>query len=399
MNGLPEGWDWVRLAEMVKFDYGFPFDSKLFNDEKIGKPLIRTRNLLSSKTDVYYSGDFDKTYLVKNDDILIGMDGEFNIVKWQGGEALLNQRICRLIVTEKNLMSEYVYRVLLKVLKELEDKTPSVTVKHLSAKQLNKVQIPIPIKSGKPDLARQTKIVTILDQADKNRQLHAQLEARLDEFLKSTFLEMFGDPVRNEKGWEKRVLGDLIIQGPYNGIYKSADMFGSGVNLIDNRCLFRGLRVDLSNLRKVQVTREELYDYSIQNDDVLINRVSVKPEGVGKAVWVEGIKEETVFESNMMRIKINQNLIISLYLVFYLNTPPLRSKIIQKSFVANQASINQKGVKSIQIILPPLPLQHHFAAIVHQTEALRSQFAQSKKEADDLFDALMQKAFTGELVV
>ena len=81
---LPEGWELRPLNKLIKFTYGFAFDSSKFNKDKQGAPLIRIRNLIQGKTDTFFKGEYDPFYLVKKNNILIGMDGEFNIVKWKG---------------------------------------------------------------------------------------------------------------------------------------------------------------------------------------------------------------------------------------------------------------------------------------------------------------------------
>ncbi|NOS94454.1 MAG: restriction endonuclease subunit S, partial [Cyclobacteriaceae bacterium] len=76
----------TSIEEIATALTGYPFDSKLFNDSN-GFPLIRIRNLKEGKTDTYYDGDYDDSFVVKRGDLLIGMDGEFNLVEWQAGDA------------------------------------------------------------------------------------------------------------------------------------------------------------------------------------------------------------------------------------------------------------------------------------------------------------------------
>ena len=87
-RALPEGWEWKRLGDVAQFFYGYPFDSSKFNEEGSGTPLIMIRNLIDGKTETYYDGEFDKPYIIKNGSILIGMDGEFNIVQWAGSRGV-----------------------------------------------------------------------------------------------------------------------------------------------------------------------------------------------------------------------------------------------------------------------------------------------------------------------
>lgn len=101
-NKLPEGWEWNKLSELANFFYGGAFESSYFNEDGKGVKIIRIRNLKQGFTETYYAGEYDESYLVQNSDILIGMDGEFNIVKWTGEPALLNQRVCKLIVKSES---------------------------------------------------------------------------------------------------------------------------------------------------------------------------------------------------------------------------------------------------------------------------------------------------------
>jgi type I restriction enzyme, S subunit len=154
---LPSGWRWHRLANFVEFSYGFPFESTKFNEINQGIPLIRIRDLKKNYTKTYYDGDFDKSYLISKGNILIGMDGDFNIVKWDGELALLNQRICKLKFKTTNLFPDYAFYAMIELLKQIQGQTSHVTVKHLSAKQLNSIFIPI------PPLAEQHRIVAKVD--------------------------------------------------------------------------------------------------------------------------------------------------------------------------------------------------------------------------------------------
>lgn len=105
--------------------------------------MIRIRDIKPNRTVTRYAGEYDRAFIVTNGDLLVGMDGEFNSVIWNGGEALLNQRVCKLH-SFKNCLKEYVAWLIPKKLKEIEDSTYAVTVKHISAEQIRKIEIPLP---------------------------------------------------------------------------------------------------------------------------------------------------------------------------------------------------------------------------------------------------------------
>ncbi len=142
-------------------------------------------------------------------DLLVGMDGEFNREKWRSGPALLNQRVCKITPTSNDLALGYLYHFLPLALKRLEDDTPFVTVKHLSVKKIQEIEIPL------PPLSEQKRIAEILDRAEALRSQRRAALALLDELTQSIFLDMFGNPVTNPKGWDMRTLGDALTYQLY----------------------------------------------------------------------------------------------------------------------------------------------------------------------------------------
>ena len=127
------------LTDICKLQYGYAFDSAKFTTNA-GVPLIRIRDVVRGFSETFTTEECDPEYIVQDGDILVGMDGEFNIARWKGGKAYLNQRVCRLIPTDE-VDEMYLYYFMPKALKAIEDKTPFVTVKHLSAKELNKIVV------------------------------------------------------------------------------------------------------------------------------------------------------------------------------------------------------------------------------------------------------------------
>jgi type I restriction enzyme M protein len=132
----------VALGELCEIQSGAPFKSELFNTDE-GFPLIRIRDIKPNRTETKYTGEYEREFVVQNGDLLVGMDGEFNTTLWAGGPALLNQRVCRLHSFTR-VKKEYVYLLIQKKLKEIEDATYAVTVKHLSVKQIKAIEIPLP---------------------------------------------------------------------------------------------------------------------------------------------------------------------------------------------------------------------------------------------------------------
>ena len=133
MYPIPQNWRWVELRQLTRIISGYPFDSKLFSDSNAtGRPLIRIRDVVRGYTETYTTEDCPTQYIIHKNDILIGMDGDFNVGKWQTEDALLNQRVCLIQSVSDLLLNDYLFYFLPKPLKQINDVTPSVTVKHLS---------------------------------------------------------------------------------------------------------------------------------------------------------------------------------------------------------------------------------------------------------------------------
>jgi type I restriction enzyme S subunit len=178
-----------NLPEVCHLQYGYPFDSSLFSETE-GMPVIRIRDVVRGYSETKTVEPCGEEYLVKDGDILIGMDGEFNIAKWKGGPALLNQRVCKLIPFDVD--PDYIFYLLPKILKAIEAKTSFATVKHLSAKELKAISIEL------PERVRQQQISWILNKICSLIEKRKRQLSKLDQLVKARFVEMFGNSSQNK---------------------------------------------------------------------------------------------------------------------------------------------------------------------------------------------------------
>ena len=156
--GLPRGWECVRLAELAYPQAGFAFKSNGFSDAGLGLPLIRIRDVGDNNPGTFFSGEFRQEFVVRPGDWLISMDGEFRVREWQGPEALLNQRVTRLIFFGDELFHPFISTALQFRLHELQGTKAYTTVDHLSGGQIAAAVIPL------PPLAEQSRIVTRVEE-------------------------------------------------------------------------------------------------------------------------------------------------------------------------------------------------------------------------------------------
>lgn len=149
--------EWRKLIDVADVKYGYPFDSALFSEDCTYIPLIRIRDVKPGVPSTFYIGEYSTDYIIKKGDILVGMDGEFNLAKWNDRDGLLNQRVLKLSGKEGLCYSGFLFHYMGPVFKKIEKQTAGGSVKHLSAKVINKIEIPV------PSLTEQNRIVGILD--------------------------------------------------------------------------------------------------------------------------------------------------------------------------------------------------------------------------------------------
>lgn len=172
----PEGVLYQKLGDLCVVFNGYAFNSKHFNTESVGLPLIRIRDVNTGISGTYYSGEYDKRFVVNNGDILIGMDGDFRAIYWSAGTALLNQRVCRLQDFDESVEPKFMFYYVQQELDRIHSGIQASTVKHLSSGDLSVSRIPV------PPLEVQRQIVRILDQLT---QLKTELETELEAELKA----------------------------------------------------------------------------------------------------------------------------------------------------------------------------------------------------------------------
>lgn len=154
---IPETWAWVKLKSVASVIYGYPFNSQLFNKDEKGMPLIRIRDILPAESKTYTTETAPDSYVVIKGDMLVGMDGNFNVNFWNSESAYLNQRCCK--ITAGDMLDQRLLFWFLPVfLDDIFENVSYTTVKHLSDKHLTRMSIPL------PPLTEQKRIVEKIDE-------------------------------------------------------------------------------------------------------------------------------------------------------------------------------------------------------------------------------------------
>jgi type I restriction enzyme S subunit len=261
-------------------------------------------------------------------------------------------------------------------------------INNLRNEHLNELEIPL------PPLSEQRRIAAVLDKADALLAKRREAIAKLDQLLQSVFLDIFGDPVANAKGWHVIELGALISDGPQNGIYKPSSDYGSGTPILRIESFKAGGVIHASPSKRVRLSETDVTKYQLRPNDLVINRVN-SPEHLGKPALVGQLSEPTVFESNMMRLSLDQTKVCPAYLLRYLLQDHVRDQISRRRKDAvNQSSINQTDVSTLSVNLPPIELQKRFEAVVNATARQRATFVVGMSKISELFNSLQSGAFS-----
>ena len=374
-----------KLVDICGIQYGCPFDASLFSSSPSdGMPLIRIRDVKGGHTDTFYSGAYSPEFLISKGDYLIGMDGEFNIAPWQSEDGLLNQRVCKIYAKSEDITIRYVYRFLQKELKRIEDETPFVTVKHLSAKRLNQVYLPV------PPIAEQEKIVAELDCLSGIIEKKKQQLKELDNLAQSIFYEMFGDPVENDKGWDIYALSKNVkVKGRvgWKG-YKKEDLRDSGPLAIGGGHLTDSGGIDLSSPVFLSMEKYlESPEIMIEVGDIIL----VQRGTIGKVGLIANdIGMATINPCVLILRPENLN---AIYLLHYFLNQSTQTHLKTLIKGVAQPMITQQQVNGLLLPIPPLYLQQEFASKIESIEKQKELISQSIKETETLFNSRMDYYF------
>lgn len=245
-----------------------------------------------------------------------------------------------------------------------------------------------------PPIETQKKIVEILEKAEKLKEWRAEADELADEYLKSVFDEMFGDPFRNPKGWKIEKLGDLSTKIT-DGVHAKPNYTEEGVPFISVvNCNSQYLKFENCKF----ISKEDHIKYfkrcNPEINDIIYTKVGAT---YGIASIVDKKREFSLYVSVAL-IKPKHDKINSVFLKHLMNSKGIKHQANMAIRGIGVPDLHLVEIKKFKIILPPMDLQEEFADIVKKHEKLKYSQAQSKQEIDNLFNTLMQKAFKGELV-
>ncbi|ERS84167.1 hypothetical protein Q667_18245 [Marinobacter sp. C1S70] len=245
-----------------------------------------------------------------------------------------------------------------------------------------------------PPLVEQKRIATILDKANAIRRKRKQAIQLADEFLRAVFLDMFGDPVTNRKGFPLGTIRDLVESANYGSSAKASEAGGDYPILRMGNITYEGA-IDMTDLKYIDLSEKEKPKYLVVKGDLLFNRTNSK-ELVGKAA-VYDRDDPVAIAGYLIRVRTNEKG-NSHYISGYLNSAHGKATLqnMCKSIVG-MANINAQEMQDIPILIPPVSLQKRYRDIVASTKEKLVAHQAALSYNNEFFEALCQKAFSGQL--
>ena len=208
---------------------------------------------------------------------------------------------------------------------------------------------------------------------------------------------MFGDPMSSNINIKKEKLGKYLVY-VQNGISRRRKIPQNIGNLVFRIKEIRENYIDYSDINRIPLNEKEKDKYKINNNELLFIRVNGNKDYVGRNAVFRGYIEDAYFNDHIMRVKIEERYINPIYLSRFLNMSFGKEEIrkyIKTS--AGQYTINQQGLSSVELPIPPIELQNQFAQIVQKVEAQKEKNQKVIEQMDNLFNSLMQQAFNSGL--
>ena len=373
-----------KLTDICDIQYGYAFDSKCFTEDSSYPQLVRIRDVKKGYSETYYSGDYPEEYILSEGDLLVGMDGEFNIARWKCSGALLNQRVCRL-TAKVGTNEEYLRFAMSKSLKEIEQRTAFVAVKHLSAKELNKLELDV------PELSKQDKIADTLSRLERVIEARKEEMEKLDDLIKARFVEMFGDIATGNYKYDTRKLGDVANVGSSHRVF-TTEFVKKGIPF------YRGTEIgELANGNKPAepfYISEEHYNRLVYNDtkpqvgDLLLPSICNKGQ-----VWMVDTDEPFYYkDGRVLCISPDREIFDTKYLECFMKAKTL----VEYPKLGSGSTFAEFKIfllKNIDVLIPPRELQEQFSMFVKQVDKSKVAVQKALDETQLLFDSLMQQYF------
>lgn len=376
-----------RLGDIATYINGYAFKPE--DRGSTGLPIIRIQDLTGNAYDLgFYDGKYPEKIEINDGDVLISWSASLGVYIWNRGKGLLNQHIFKVVFDKCEVNKQYFVFAVKHKLKEMELKTHGATMKHIVKKDFDNTVIPF------PTVEKQADIAYILSKIESIVEFRQQELQQLDDLIKARFVELFGDPIKNPKGWDVVKLSKCLEridngksftcdsnarEGAFPAILKlSAATYGD-YRPYENKALLD----EKQFVKSVEVHRGEL----------LFTRKNT-PDLVGMAAYVFETPEKLMMPDLIFRLVTNERM-TPIFLWQLINNREFRPVIqgISGGSAKSMSNISKERLKNIEVICPPISEQKKLEGVLEQVDKSKVAVQKALDETQLLFDSLMQEYF------
>ena len=365
-NKLPDGWKINHLSDICEIIMGQSPPGNSYNIAGSGTPFFQGKAEFGNKYPTIKKWTTQPSKIAKSRTILMSVRAPVGDINYCDVECCIGRGLAS-IKPSSNLDLHYLYFYLSNIKEKISNLGTGSTFKAITGQQLKTISIIV------PPLQTQQKIVSILEKAKKANEWRKDADELTKDFLKSVFLEMFGDERKNTKMFE--IKGFL-------------DVFNTTTGKLDSNASVKNGKYPFFTCSQETF---QIDNYSFDCEALLLagNNAAAKYS----VKYYKG-KFDAYQRTYVLRLKDNNDL----YRFYHYQLEQKLGELQNKSIGTNTKYLTLGILRNIKMICPPIVLQQKFAAIVEWVEALKSHQKHSKEQIDNLFGALMQKAFKGELI-
>lgn len=370
----------MALGDTARFINGAAFKPTDWKEE--GLPIIRIQNLTGTGEKFNLTTRTVKPELiVEPGDLLVSWSATLDVYRWAGPRGVLNQHIFK-VLPNSDIDPEYLFFVLKNALAELSSKTHGSTMKHVVRGDFESTQVNV------PPIAEQRRIVDLLSRAEGIVRLRREAEKKSAELIPALFLEMFGDPATNPKGWQTAKfgslgqcrLGKMLDKKNQSGDYQRPYLRNVNVQWD---------RIDTHDLLTMDFHPDEQATFLVHPGDVLI----CEGGEIGRAaVWTNQI-HECYYQKALHKLTPDKSIVRADFVVWLL-WHLARKKAFGTSGHATIAHLTGVQLKGLSVIAPPVGLQVEFENQVERVHSIQMQQTTANAKAKAAFDALLSSAFS-----
>ena len=373
----------VRLGDVATYINGYAFKPSDWSDT--GLPIIRIQDLSGNTYQANrYNGEYSPKYEVNDGDVLISWSASLGVYVWHGEKALLNQHIFKVVFDKISISKEFFVYQVENILEKASSEAHGATMKHLTKPVFDALPFYL------PPFDEQHKIAAVLDKLSDLMDKRRQQMSKLDEIVKSRFIEMFGDPVQNPLEWSTRPLLEM-------GYCKNGMNYHTGDCGIKVHCLgvgdFKNYSVidGTNHLPIVSLNEAPSEESMLQDGDIVFVRSNGNKALVGRCLVVYPRSTPTTYSGFCIRYRLTSDEVNTAYLLRVLKTDSMRERMAGRG--ANIQNLNQQILATLDIPTPPMELQEQFAAFVETTDKSKLAIQKSLEKLEILKKSLMQKYF------